>query len=43
MLPPEEYLQTYERSLVRFRNINSSGSRIIRGQIATPNPEFSLD
>ena len=34
----EEDLQTYKCSLVRFRNINVSGSRINCGQIAALNP-----
>ena len=40
-LPPEEDLQTYKRSLVRFRNINV-GSRINCRQIATANPKILI-
>ena len=40
-LPPEEDLQIYKWSLVRFRNINASGSRINCGQIATFKPKNS--
>ena len=40
-LPPEEDLQT-KAQLVRFRQINASGSRINFGQIATPNPKILL-
>ena len=43
-LPPEEDLQTYKRSLIRFHNINAPGSRINFGQIATLIPQrFSLE
>ena len=42
-LPPEEDLQTYKRSLVRFRYINASGSRIIADKLQHPTPKFSLE
>ena len=35
----KEDLQTYKRSIVRFCNIDASGSRI---KIATPNPQILL-
>ena len=38
---PEEDLQSYKRSLVKFRHINS-GSRINCGQIATFKPKILL-
>ena len=40
-LPPEVDIQTYKRSLVRFPNINASGSRINCGQIVTFNHKNS--
>ena len=40
-LPPEEDLQIYKWSLVKFHSINASSSRINCAQIATPNPKTS--
>ena len=41
MVPPEEDLQTYKRSLVRFRNITASGSHADKLQHSTL--KFSLE
>ena len=41
-LPPEKDLQTNKRSLVRFRNINASGSRIVADKLQHSTPKILL-
>ena len=43
ILPPEEDLQTYKRSLVRFRNIMLLVLELIADKLQHPAPKLSLE
>ena len=43
MLPPEEDLQTYKRSLVRFHNIMPLVLELIADKLQHSTPKFSLE